>query len=80
MVSQKSKFLNLNSSKSTKSNQLNKLCYISSVVAIGLLVTEKKIFKRVLPYMDMAAIAWSCDPDATNKLLFDLPNKAPHKI
>ena len=23
--------------------------------------------------------SWSCDPDAVNKLLFPLPNEAPHK-
>ena len=24
--------------------------------------------------------SWSCDPDAANKLVFLLPNEAPHKI
>ena len=24
--------------------------------------------------------SWSCDPDATNKLSFPLPNEAPHKM
>ena len=31
-------------------------CYIPSPKAIGLLVPEKEIFKRFLPYMGMAAI------------------------
>ena len=36
-------------------------------------------FEGFLPYMARRP-AWSCDPDAANKLLFPLPKEAPHKI
>ena len=53
--------------------------HVPSFVEIGPPVPEKKIFKGFYhiwawrPY-------WSCDPDATNKILFLLPKEAPHKI
>ena len=49
-------------------------CYIPSFVKIKPPVPEK-IFERFLPYMALWAWwpSWSCDQDATNKLLFPLP-------
>ena len=54
-------------------------CYIPSFVKISLPVLEK-MFEGFLPYMGVWRPSWSCDPGATNKLLFPLPKEAPHKI
>ena len=46
-------------------------CYIPSFVKINPSVLEK-IFEGFLPYMGMGQ-SWSCDSDATNKILFSYP-------
>ena len=55
-------------------------CYMSSFVAIGHLVPEKKIFEVFLYHIWTWRPSWSCDQDAVNKLSFPLPKEAPHKI
>ena len=42
--------------------------------------SEEEDFEGFLPFMGVAAILGSCDPDASNKLSFPLPKEAPHKI
>ena len=40
----------------------------------------EEYFKGFLPYMGVAVIRWSCDPDAAKKKSFPLPKEAPHNI
>ena len=47
---------------------------MQSLVAIGLLVPEKKIFKDFY-HIRAWRPSWSWDPDAANKLLFPLPQE-----